>query len=119
MLRLEGAAVFIAAATLYWNFGFSFWIFIAVFLAIDLSMLGYLVSTRMGTITYNLGHHYAIPVAFGMYGILASAETSLMIAIIWFGHIGMDRVVGYGFKFPNDSHQTHIKLLAQTESKSE
>jgi hypothetical protein len=30
------------------------------------------------------------------------------VAIIWFGHIGMDRLVGFGLKYPDSFQHTHL-----------
>jgi hypothetical protein len=74
-------------------------------------MLGYLVSPRVGAAIYNLGHTYAIPLllfatAYGRQSPLFAA-----IALIWTAHIALDRMLGYGLKYPikfNDTHLQHI-----------
>ncbi|HEY2386937.1 MAG TPA: DUF4260 family protein, partial [Candidatus Binatia bacterium] len=29
-------------------------------------------------------------------------------ALIWLAHIGMDRLLGYGLKYPTSFHHTHL-----------
>jgi hypothetical protein len=55
-LRLEGAAAFATVAALYLHAGFSWPLFALLFLAPDLSMLGYLISARTGAAVYNVAH---------------------------------------------------------------
>ncbi len=61
LVRLEGLAVFALAITLYAWTGGSWVIFLLLFLAPDLSMLGYLAGPRGGAATYNLVHTYTTP----------------------------------------------------------
>jgi hypothetical protein len=35
------------------------------------------------------------------------------IAVIWFAHIGMDRLVGYGLKYSGDFKHTHLGLIGR------
>ncbi len=47
LLRLEGAALLLAAAGLYAHLGQPWWLFLVLFLVPDLSMLGYLGSPAL------------------------------------------------------------------------
>ncbi len=47
LLRLEGAATCAAAIALYFNQSGRWWLFLALILAPDLSMLGYLAGHRL------------------------------------------------------------------------
>ncbi len=31
------------------------------------------------------------------------------LALVWFAHIGFDRMVGYGLKYPTDFFDTHLR----------
>lgn len=31
-----------------------------------------------------------------------------LLALIWFAHIGMDRALGYGLKYPSGFRETHL-----------
>jgi hypothetical protein len=56
ILRLEGAALLLAAGYFYWRLDAPWILFAALFLAPDLSFLAYLISPRAGAIAYNAAH---------------------------------------------------------------
>lgn len=111
MLRAEGAATLILGTTLYWLNGESWWLFALLLLAPDLSMAGYLVGTRVGAAIYNLFHSYPLPAALVIFGLLAGSPLAVAGALVWFAHIGMDRMIGYGLKYQSDFKDTHLERV--------
>ena len=111
LLRLEGLAVLLAALVLYGQVSGDWLVFIVLLLAPDLAALGFLVNERVGTITYNIAHHYGLPLALGLGSLLGGWTLGLSLALIWAAHIGMDRLVGYGFKYVTSAKDTHIKRV--------
>lgn len=61
LLRVEEAGLLTATVVLYSHFHFSRLLFAVLFLAPDLSTLGYLLNPRFGAPIYNLGHNLTIP----------------------------------------------------------
>lgn len=57
LIRLEWLALAAAAVLLYGYAGGSWWLFAALLLLPDLSMLGYLAGPRLGAVTYNALHN--------------------------------------------------------------
>ena len=108
LLRLEGLTVFIGAITLYANRSGSLALFLVLLLAPDLSMIGYRVNTQVGALVYNIVHTYALPAALMAVSLIAAQPLLGDIALIWFAHIGMDRVLGFGLKYPTDFKDTHL-----------
>ncbi len=108
LLHLEGLAVLIAGVGLYAQLGFNWWMFGLLLLAPDLAMLGYLINLRAGSVGYNLFHTYALPLALAAIGLGAGWQPGLQLALIWLAHIGMDRSVGYGLKYPTHFKDTHL-----------
>lgn len=112
--QLEGAAFAAGAVYLYSTLDLSWWLFAALILAPDLSALGYLRSPQLGARTYNAAHIWVWPVALGILGFIllrndpASSPVVLGIALIWAVHIGADRALGYGLKFPGTFDRTHL-----------
>lgn len=98
LLRLEGAAVLLAALLFYRHLGAGWWLFALLLLFPDLGALGYLAGGRLGAACYNAMHTLSVPALLLLLGLLAGAPLALAIATIWFAHIGMDRLVGYGLK---------------------
>jgi len=33
------------------------------------------------------------------------------VALIWLAHIGMDRMVGYGLKYPDEAKSSHLSRV--------
>lgn len=111
LLRLEGLTVFVAAILLYASQGGSAVAFILLLLVPDVSMIGYTINIRLGSIIYNLVHTYAMPTLLVGLALALNVPVLLQIAFIWFAHIGMDRTVGYGLKYPTDFKDTHLQRV--------
>lgn len=111
ILRLEGALVLLLAVLAYgWVLHGGWGRFALLFLVPDLSMLGYLAGRRAGAVAYNLGHSHGLPVALAGLGLMAGAPGLVSGALIWVAHIGFDRMLGYGLKYPTEFGHTHLGL---------
>ena len=77
-------------------------------------MLGYLVNVRTGAMTYNAVHSYAAPLLLAAYSLLTNRSLLLALSIIWIAHIGFDRMLGYGLKYPTRFRDTHLNPLRHT-----
>lgn len=108
ILQLEGAALFLAALYAYWLTGGSWWLFLVLFLAPDLSFAAYLVNPRVGALAYNAVHTTVLPLALAVAALAFALSLALPIAIIWLAHIGLDRLLGYGLKYPSAFGDTHL-----------
>ncbi len=108
-LRLEGLIVVAAAVLVYARGGNSWLLFGILFLSPDLSFAGYLRGPRVGAAIYNIFHSYIVPIALacGMW----MAGRSIEIPLIWVAHIGFDRLLGYGLKYPTGFGHTHLGKL--------
>ena len=42
---------------------------------------------------------------------LAETDVAIQLALIWLTHIGVDRAVGYGLKYPTDFKDTHLQRV--------
>jgi hypothetical protein len=111
LLHAEGAAVAAAAVTLYVHEGFDWWLLLVLGLAPDLAMLGYLAGARAGAVAYDLVHTYVLPVLLAAAGVIWAADAALAVALIWLTHIGVDRAVGYGLKYPGGFRDTHLQRV--------
>jgi len=113
LLRLEGLAIAAISAVLYARTGESWWLFAALWLAPDLSMLGYLAGACCGARVYNAFHTYVTPAALALCGLLLQAHISLAIAFIWANHIGIDHLLGYGLKYGDGFSYTHLGRIGK------
>ncbi len=107
-LRIEHAALAVAAIVAYSAVGASWWLFAALILAPDLGMLGYLAGPKVGARVYNVAHNYALAALAVGLGWYLAVPLLLAIGLIWVAHISIDRTLGYGLKLPDDFKHTHL-----------
>jgi hypothetical protein len=119
MLRLEGLVAFIASLYAYQALGGNWWIFAVLILAPDLAMLGLLRGQVFGARLYNAAHTYTVPALLGALAYAAGAAWLLPLAVIWIAHIGLDRALGYGLKYPGLDHHTHLGLIGKAKRKAQ
>jgi hypothetical protein len=108
LLRLEGLTLFAGMTLLYGFWGGPWWVYAVLFLAPDISFLGYLAGPRAGAIAYNAVHSYIVPMALITAGFGFAPPLLLTIAMIWLAHIGFDRALGYGLKYSAGFGFTHL-----------
>ena len=111
LLRVEGIALFISAVVLYFHADYPWWLFLVLALAPDLSMIGYLAGPRTGAAAYDAAHTTLLPIALGLVGVLTESEVAIQLALIWFAHIGADRALGYGLKYPTRFQDSHLQRV--------
>jgi hypothetical protein len=44
-------------------------------------------------------------------GVLADSDVAVQLALIWLAHIGADRALGYGLKYPTAFKDTHLQRV--------
>src|SRR4051794_40602674 len=89
-LRAEGLALGVLCVWLYSFQQHPWWLFAFLFLAPDLSMLGYLAGPRAGSLAYNLVHNWALVAILALAGAYVWGGNSplLPLALILGAHIG-------------------------------
>src|SRR5688572_25058568 len=102
ILALEGLALFVGSIVLYAYYGGNGWMFVLLLLVPDVAMVGYMVNTRVGAVSYNLIHTSSLPLILGIASLVFNWSLGLHLALIWLAHIGMDRTVGYGLKYSTE-----------------
>jgi len=113
LLKLEEAFMFGLSIFLFSKLDYAWWWYPALILAPDLSMVGYLINTRVGAITYNFIHHKALGIGVFVLGVLLANQLLQLIGLILFGHSSMDRVLGYGLKYPDSFQNTHLGVIGR------
>jgi hypothetical protein len=108
LLRVEGACIFAISIALYARLSETWWLFAILFLAPDLSFLGYLAGARVGAMAYNLLHTLAGPILLALAGLFVPYEPAMAVALIWLAHCGFDRALGYGLKYEAGFGFTHL-----------
>ena len=108
ILRSEALAALGAGVALWLsNGGSALWLIPAIF-APDISMLGYLVNSRVGAMTYNAIHNWTLGIATLGTGWWLEIDPLLLVGALLLAHVGMDRALGYGLKLPTDFRDTHL-----------
>jgi hypothetical protein len=116
LLRLEALAAVALSALFYARTGASWWLFAALWLLPDLSMLGYLAGPKLGARVYNAIHSYVTPATLAVTGLLVNSPGMLPYALIWINHIAVDRLLGYGLKYPSGFAWTHLGKLGKAQA---
>lgn len=111
LLRFEGATLLALTVFAYERYGDSWWLFLVLLLVPDLGIVGYLANPRFGAATYDLAHTYVGPAIVTVIGVITSSSLALSVGLIWFAHIGMDRLIGYGLKYPTSFKDTHLQRV--------
>ncbi len=109
LLRVEEVALFAVAVALYWQMHFSWVLFAVLFLVPDLFMVGFLASPRVGAAIYNFGHWLVWPLLAFAVGYGTGRRVWMAAGIIWLAHIALDRMLGFGLKYPTAFKDTHLQ----------
>lgn len=112
LLRLEGVAVLLAAIVGYRALGTSWWLFALVLLVPDVALAAYAAGPRVGARAYNAFHSYIAPALLAAVVSISPSPTAWAICLIWIAHIGMDRALGLGLKFPSAFRDTHLGAVS-------
>ena len=111
LLRLEGAAVLAGGLWTYVREDGSWFLLAALILAPDLAALGYLAGPRVGSATYNVAHTYVGPVLLLVGAVAVDGRFATLAALVWLAHIGADRALGYGLKYPTTFKDSHLQRV--------
>jgi hypothetical protein len=119
ILRIESLAIFVTGVLLYLQLnGNGLWL-LPLLLAPDISMIGYLGGPRLGAITYNLAHNLATALAVLAIGWFAAIAPLALAGAILIAHVGMDRTLGYGLKYQDSFHDTHLGRIGRVRRAAE
>ena len=113
LIKLEELAVFTLSIFLLYrlNMNISWWLYLILFFSPDIGMIGYLIDTKVGAVTYNLLHHKATAVGMLLAGIVLSNNYFLFGGFMLLAHSSFDRVLGYGLKYPDSFKHTSLGSL--------
>jgi Domain of unknown function (DUF4260) len=118
LLRLEGLALLAGMTLVYGFWGGPWWLYAVLFLAPDLSFVGYLAGPKIGAWAYNAAHSTIIPMAMLTVSFGFAPPLVLSLALIWLSHIGFDRALGYGLKYHAGFGFTHLGRIGKAAQKT-
>ena len=111
LLRLEGAVLFAAAIALYVREDLSILLLVVLFLAPDLSFLGLAGGPRVAAVAYDAAHTYVGPILLASVALIVEWGAGVQLGLIWLAHIGIDRALGYGLRYPDAFRDTHLQRV--------
>jgi len=118
LIRLEELGLFLFSIYLYSSLPFPWWYFPLLFFAPDLSIAGYVAGPRVGAIIYNIVHHRALDLLLYVAGLMLAMPILSLAGVIMFAHSSLDRVLGYGLKFPDAFTNTHLGKIGRDATRS-
>ena len=112
-LRAEGMAALVGGLWGWLALGAPWPLFVVLLLVPDVSMVGYLKGTHAGAISYNIVHNWATGGLVLGLGAALAAPALVFAGIILIAHVGMDRLFGYGLKYPTSFQDTHLGRIGK------
>lgn len=116
ILRAEGAAIFAVAVLVYSSQELSWRNFLLLFLLPDLAFFGYFINSKIGAYLYNCSHTLIPYVALLITGLVIDHSLLLTLGLIGIAHVGFDRALGYGLKYPTGFGDTHLGRIGRNPS---
>lgn len=113
LIKIEELLLAGLALYLFLQLDVAWWWFPLLFLAPDLSMMGYLGGPRAGAWTYNLAHHKGVAVALYLLGGALATPWLQVAGLVMLAHSSVDRVLGYGLKYPDAFQNTHLGMIGR------
>lgn len=109
LLRAEGLALLVASVAAYLVVG-GHWGYLFLGFLAGLTFIGYYANPRLGAAfyNYNLVHTTFFPLISALFGFFAGSNLALLVGLIMLAHIGLDRTLGYGLKYPDAFKHTHL-----------
>ena len=117
LLRSEAGLVLVVTVAAYARLFPGHWLFFALlFLFPDVALFAsVLPKKRAAAAIYNTLHNYALPMIVAGVAWQQHAVMFERLALIWAAHIAMDRVLGFGLKYPLVFKPTHLQRVASLQ----
>ncbi len=64
-------------------------------------------------ISYNTAHSTIGPIAVAGLGLLTGWDGLAAVGLIWAAHVGFDRALGFGLKYPTAFGDTHLGAIGR------
>ena len=95
LIKLEEFTLVLLSFYLFLALDYAWWWFPVLFLLPDISLLGYAINPKAGTVTYNFIHHKALAVILYLLGGFAQFPGMQAAGLVLFGHSSFDRLLGF------------------------
>ena len=91
----------------------AWWLWLPLLFSPDISMLGYLMNSKVGAVLYNIAHHKAVAGVLIIAGFMIELPVMLFIGLLFWAHSSFDRVMGYGLKYSDSFQHTHLGMIGK------
>jgi len=120
LLQAEAIVPFILSVVLInvLPFHFAWWAWILLFLAPDISMIGYAFNNRVGAFVYNVFHHQLVAILVGAAGFFLHLPYVELAGLILLGHSSLDRAMGFGLKYEEGFNHTHLGVTGKKQQQT-
>jgi hypothetical protein len=95
LIKLEELTLVLLSFYLFLALDYAWWWFLILFFLPDISLLGYAINKKAGTVTYNCIHHKALAVILYLLGSFAQVPGLQAAGLVLFGHSSFDRLLGF------------------------
>lgn len=113
--RAEALLIFITAISVFCHFNSTipWWASLLLFLAPDISFIGYIGGPKIGAFCYNVAHVYGLGILLFAIGMILHYPWCMLIGALWLAHSGFDRMLGYGLKSSEGFSFTHLGMIGK------
>lgn len=112
-LKLEAVTLAILMIVLVYKSSAPLWVVLVTFPVFDIGMIGYMHSSKFGSLTYNILHNLSVPTLCIASGVFFSMENIAILGFCWTFHIAVDRALGFGLKQRHSFHATHLGKIGK------
>ena len=77
-------------------------------------MFGYAAGARIRAISYNAVHSILSLLILAAWSFGTNHRAILSVSLVWIAHVGLDRMLGFGLKYPTQFNDTHLNTARHT-----
>src|SRR5690554_5724976 len=115
LLKLEELGQFLLSIMLFCRLEYSWCVFPACVLLLDLSLIDYLICSKISAWMYNFFHHKLVAFLVLLLGFWLNEPLITLAGVILFGHSAMDQIFRYGLKFNDHLQNTHLRWIGKNK----
>lgn len=118
LLKTEAVGILVLSLLFFSMTSFPWWYFPALILLPDISMAGYIKNPKTGALIYNIFHHQGVAAVIISAGWIWDSTLLILVGSILLGHSALDRIFGYGLKYPDSFHHTHLGKIGPARQRN-
>jgi hypothetical protein len=105
LIKLEELTLVVLAFYLFLALDYAWWWFPLLFFAPDVGMIGYLINSKLGAVTYSFSHHKALAILLYLFGGFTQLPVLQLAGLVMFGHSSLDRALGFELQPTKESNK--------------